>query len=75
MATKTITIDVEAYDRLKGVQKPDESFSKTIKRVIRKPVDWQAFFKRVDKSPASPEFLTAVEEQVAGRRAAAPRKR
>ena len=35
MATKTISIDVEAYQRLKSVQKENESFSQTIKRVIR----------------------------------------
>ena len=30
LATKTITIDMEAYKRLKAVQKQNESFSQTI---------------------------------------------
>ncbi len=38
MATKTITIDMEAYGRLKTVQHENESFSQTIKRVIPKPI-------------------------------------
>src|SRR6266566_4367616 len=38
MATKTISIDVEAYQRLKTVQRENESFSQTIKRVVPEPV-------------------------------------
>jgi predicted CopG family antitoxin len=75
MATKTITIDTEAYDRLKSVQKTDESFSQTIKRVIRKPVDLRAWFDKLAKDPVSPEFVKAVEQQIASRRRGLRRKR
>jgi len=67
MATKTITIDVDAYERLKSVQKMPESFSQTIKRVVRKPVDLKAWFAVMDRRPMSRQAVDAVEEQVKDR--------
>ena len=43
MATKTISIDIEAYERLRSVRKDNESFSQTIKRVVKPPFDFEAF--------------------------------
>lgn len=67
MATKSITIDLEAYKRLKQHKKENESFSQVIKRIIKPPFDYDAWLKKMRKPPLSDEFVAAVEEQVAGR--------
>jgi predicted CopG family antitoxin len=68
MATKTSSVDVEAYERLKSVQKDNESFSQTIKRVIRKPIDFDQWLKSIEKSPLSDEAVEAVEQVISQRR-------
>jgi predicted CopG family antitoxin len=50
MATKTISIDLEAYDRLCAVRKQEESFSQAIKRVIRKPISPDEWFAKIDSA-------------------------
>jgi len=60
MATKTITIDIDAYERLKSVQKPTESFSQTIKRVIRRPVDLEMWFAAMDRAVLSRRATGAI---------------
>lgn len=68
MASKTISLDVEAYERLKSVQKDNESFSQTIKRVIRKPIGFDQWLKSIEESPLSDEAVEAVEQVISQRR-------
>lgn len=67
MATKTISIDLEAYERLKSVQKENESFSQTIKRTIRTPFDLEKLLSETAKNPLSDEAINAVEQVIAAR--------
>ncbi len=69
MATKTISIDTDAYDRLKVAQKENESFSQTIKRVVPKPIDLDQWYAELDAlGPFGKKFSRAVADQVDGRR-------
>jgi len=67
MATKTITIDMEAYRKLKAVQKKDESFSQTIKRVVWDPNAFLKVLEESAKDPLSDEAVEAVEQVIAAR--------
>ena len=67
MATKTITIDLDAYERLKSVQKATESFSQTIKRVVRNPPDLKAWFAAMDRAGPTRQAANAITRQVKAR--------
>jgi predicted CopG family antitoxin len=75
MATKTISIDLEAYDRLKAVQKDEESFSQVIKRVVRKPFDTRVFLNKVSRHPISEEATAAIESHIRRRHQPSNRRR
>jgi len=75
MATKTITIDMAAYKRLKDVQKEGESFSQTIKRVVRPPLDLRAWLRELERHPMSKTAIEAVEEALTARSTVTRRRR
>ncbi len=68
MAVKTITIDLEAYERLKNAKRPEESFSQAIKRLVRPPFDFDAWMKKIRSDPLSPEAVEAIEQVIKNRR-------
>jgi predicted CopG family antitoxin len=68
VTTKTISIDLEAYGRLKKARINGESFSEVIKREVREPLDVQKWLKSVRAHTLSDAAIGAVEELVAGRR-------
>jgi predicted CopG family antitoxin len=69
MATKTISIDVEAYKRLKSVQRDNESFSQVIKRIVRKPISAEQLAALVDEfgKTLSDDSVAAIEDAIAWR--------
>jgi hypothetical protein len=66
MATKTISLEIDAYERLKASKKPGESFSEVVRRAQfpdavptgNDLLDWM----RKGGSGVSNSYLTEVEE-------------
>ena len=67
VATKTISIDIEAYERLRAAKRKEESFSEAIKRLVRHPVDLDEWFAELDREPMDKKAIRAIEKAVKGR--------
>lgn len=75
MATKTITLDLEAYRRLSRARRDGESFSEVVKRVVPEPVDVKALLRKIRSVKLSDDYARAVEDRIAARRRPTARRR
>ena len=75
MATKTISIDMAAYERLTSARRGNESFSRVIRRLVPAPLDVDAFLAGLDAAPIGDAAVKAVERHERARHAPSARKR
>ncbi len=74
MATKTITIDLDAYRRLSRAKRDGESFSQVIKRVVPMRIDYKKWSRSL-RDALDEEALDTVERRVRKRSARSTRER
>ncbi len=66
VATKTITLELDAYERLRALKRPGESFSEVVRRAVfpdlpPKGTDLLAYY-RAGGSEVSHSYLDALEQ-------------
>jgi putative antitoxin of VapBC-like toxin-antitoxin system len=68
MATKTISLELDAYEKLRAAKKPGESFSAVVRRVEfpNSPLTGEKYlaYLRNGGSGVSEEYLDSVEEAI-----------
>lgn len=68
MATKTISLELDAYEKLRSAKKPGESFSEVVRRVVIEEAPMTAGRLREylasGGSGVSNRYLDAVEEAI-----------
>jgi predicted CopG family antitoxin len=65
MATKTIGLDEEAYERLAAESHDDESFSETVKRITEEVAsDWRRGFGRFAEGESAAEAFAETMDSV-----------
>lgn len=68
MAVKTITIDMEAYNLLSKLKKPNESFSQVIKKTLAdRSKTAQRFYEDLNRLVLAKDTIDKIEELVAER--------